>query len=109
MKKYVWALVCCAGMISCAEEPVKHKWPIYGSDIDGSVVQVKDYLQKSLPDPSSYESVEWSPLAPDDTTHPHNYMVRHKFRAKDVSGTLQIKNVVFYLDSAGNVTGEQNY
>lgn len=66
---------------------------------NGSVYQVKDYLKDNLNDPKSYESLSWSPVSKTDD----GFMVRHKYRAKNVYGGLIIKEQVFYLNKQGVV------
>lgn len=58
---------------------------------DGSVPCVKQYLEKNLNDPDSYESIEWSPVK-DNGDH---WIVRNKYRAKNSFGAKIIKNQVF--------------
>jgi len=58
---------------------------------DGSVPCVKQYLEKNLNDPDSYESIEWSPVKADGD----HWIVRNKYRAKNSFGAKIIKNQVF--------------
>lgn len=72
---------------------------VENSSYDGSVSQVKDYLNKNLKDPESYESIEWGAVKKTND----GYKVSHKYRAKNSFGALVIENTVFYLNSVGNV------
>lgn len=78
---------------------------VQNSTWDGSIRQVEAYLKKTLKDPKSYESIEWSEVSKTD----NGYVVRHKFRAKNSFGGYTIENKVFYLNSSGDVTEVQNY
>lgn len=72
---------------------------ITNSAWDGSVWQVKKYLKKTLKDPDSYESIEWSTVSEKNDL----YQVRHKYRAKNSFGGYIIEECVFTLDREGNV------
>lgn len=73
---------------------------LQNSSWDGSVYRVKEHLKKSLKDPDSYESIEWSKVQKlDDGT----FSVRHKFRAKNSFGGFTIENHIFTYDSSGNI------
>lgn len=72
---------------------------IKNSSWDGSVSQVKKYLNKNLNDPKSYESIEWSEALKTDK----GYTVRHKYRARNSLGALVVENKVFYIDNKGNI------
>lgn len=82
-----------------ASEPAKEA--VYNSEWDGSVKQVEDYLENTLNDPDSYSSVEWGTVVKNPDTK--WYIVRHKYRAKNVFGGTIIKHQVFTLDSLGTV------
>lgn len=66
---------------------------------NGGVKQVEDYLKRTLRDPDSYESIEWSEVKQKDD----GYYVRHKYRAKNGFGGNVITNQLFHLDFNGNV------
>ncbi len=85
-------------------EPVKPAVPrevVENSAWDGSVRQVKKYLEQNLKDPDSYQSIEWSKVAKTDGG---GFMVRHKYRAKNGFGGYAIEEQIFVLDAQGNVT-----
>lgn len=77
----------------------QNKPRIQNSAWDGSVWQVKDYIKKTLKDPKSYESIEWSNVVEKG----NKYQVRHKYRAKNSFGGYVIEEYVFTLDEDGNV------
>ena len=66
---------------------------------NGGVKQVEDYLERTLRDPDSYESIEWSEVKQKDD----GYYVRHKYRAKNGFGGYVVANQLFHLDFSGNV------
>ena len=66
---------------------------------NGGVKQVEDYLERTLREPDSYESIEWSEVKRKDD----GYYVRHKYRAKNGFGGYVITNQLFHLDFNGNV------
>ncbi len=79
---------------------------VSNSAFDASVWQVKHYLKKHyLKDPRSYESIEWSPVHPNEINGNVGYWVRHKFRAKNSFGGYVVENKIFHLDREGNVIG----
>lgn len=43
------------------------------------------------------------------TTNKNGYYVRHKYRARNGFGGMNIENKIFYLDKDGNVTGYTDY
>ena len=77
---------------------------VFNSSYDASVRQVKDYLKKTLKDPKSYESIEWSKVKEETD----GYSVYHKYRAKNSFGGYVIEAQIFYLDFGGNVVRVQN-
>ena len=84
--------------------PAKLKPPVEvveNSHWDGSVQQVKTWLEKHANDADSLQYVEWSPVQKD----PNGYLVRCKFRAKNASGAYVLNENVFRLDAKGNVLG----
>lgn len=66
---------------------------------NGGVKQVEDYLERTLRDPNSYESIEWSEVKQKDD----GFYVRHKYRAKNGFGGSVVTNQLFHLDFSGNV------
>lgn len=77
---------------------------VKNSSFDGSVHQVEDFLKENyLKDPNSYESIEWSPVQDFENNPNYTFMVRHKFRAKNSFGGYVVENMVFYLNSNGEV------
>ena len=66
---------------------------------NGGVKQVEDYLERTLPDPDSYESIEWSEVK----EKADGYYVRHKYRAKKGFGGYVVANQLFHLDFSGNI------
>lgn len=74
---------------------------VENSPWDGSVYQVKKYLNKTLKDPRSYESIEWGKVIMENG----HYYVAHKYRAKNSFGGYVIETCLFELDKKGNVIG----
>jgi len=72
---------------------------VENSTWDGSVGQVKKYLDKNLIDKKSYESIEWYEVQKNETV----YRVRHKYRAKNKIGVYTIEDQIFTLDINGNI------
>lgn len=72
---------------------------VYNSSWDGSVKQVKRWLQDNANDPSSIEFMSWGSVHKE----PGGYWVQCKFRAKNSFGALVIQAMEFHLDNAGNV------
>ena len=66
---------------------------------NGGVKQGEDYLDSTLRDPDSYESIEWSEVK----EKADGYYVRHKYRAKNGFGGMVVTNQLFHLDFSGNV------
>jgi hypothetical protein len=64
-----------------------------------SVWQVSYYLKNNLNDPDSYESVSWGTLQPSGS----EFLIPHKYRAKNGFGATILQSQVFVLDSTGNV------
>lgn len=77
----------------------ENKGKIENSPWDGSVYQVKKYLNKTLKDPKSYESIEWSTVSEKDGY----YFVNHKYRAKNSFGGYVIETIAYKLDENGTV------
>ena len=80
--------------------------PVKNNGLDASVYQVEQYLKNNLRDPDSYEPMEWSAV---QKTKNGWYYVRHKYRARNGFGGMNIENQIFYLDEDGNVTGYTDY
>ncbi|MDR6564228.1 MULTISPECIES: hypothetical protein [unclassified Arcicella] len=78
-----------------------NKPKIENSPWDGSVYQVKNYLNKTLKDPESYKGIEWGEVAKKEDF----YFVRHKYRAKNSFGGYVIETYIFKLDDNGVVIG----
>ncbi len=97
------------------ERRLSKKEIVYNSAWDGSVYQVKRYLKKNLNDPKSFDAMEWSPVTTldDDVIRSanlkHKYIVRCKFRAKNIFGGYVINNMLFYLDAKGNVVNTKKW
>jgi len=72
---------------------------VENSTLDGSVLQVKNYLKNTLADPKSYDGIEWSPVQKTSD----GYKVRHKFRAKNSLGGYVIEEHIFVLNEYGEV------
>ena len=74
---------------------------VSNSEWDGSVKQVEEYLKNTLNDPKSYDPVEWGTVVrnPDVGW----FIVRHKYRAKNVFGGVITMHQIFTLDSLGVV------
>ncbi|SEA19318.1 hypothetical protein SAMN04487851_103146 [Prevotella sp. tc2-28] len=66
---------------------------------NGGVKQVEDYLERTLRDPDSYESIEWSEVKRKED----GFYVRHKYKAKNGFGGNVVTNQLFHLDFSGNV------
>lgn len=79
---------------------------VQNSKLDASVYQVKHFLNDNLKDPSSYDPLEWSAV---QTTPDGQYYVRHKYRARNGFGGMNIENKIFYLDKNGNVIGYKDF
>lgn len=73
---------------------------LQNSSWDSSVSVVKDYLKGNLKDPDSYEGIEWSEV---QKLESGQYMVRHKYRAKNSYGGYVVENQVFFYDETGEI------
>jgi len=73
---------------------------------DGSVAQVKSWLNNNLKDPGSLEFIEWSPV---QKNQDGGFLVRVKYRAKNSFGGYVIENKVFFLSSDGSVISSSDY
>lgn len=89
----------------CSFEAFDNTQTVQNSGIDASVHQVKKYLKNNLKDPKSYESIEWSQV----NWNGDQYVVRHKYRAKNSYGGYVVSNKLFYLDRNGYVTKVEDY
>ena len=76
-----------------------HHVDVKNNKWNGGVKQVEDYLERTLRDPDSYESIEWSEVKRKDD----GYYVRHKYRAKNGFGGYVVTNQLFHLDFNGKV------
>ena len=68
---------------------------------DGSVSQVKRWLEANAKDPSSLEYIEWSSV---QKSAEGGFVVRVKYRGKNSFGGYTVENKVFVLNAAGSVT-----
>lgn len=73
---------------------------------DGSVRQVKRYLEDNLKDPGSLEVIEWSPIS---RRAGAGYSVRCRYRARNSFGGYVVENKIFLMDHTGQVTGTIGY
>ena len=72
---------------------------VVNSGWDGSVQQVKQYLDKTLKDPASFEAIEWGKV-----THTcDGYFTWVKYRARNGFGGMVISSQAFTLDKNGAV------
>jgi len=83
------------------EKKVADNSTVMNSAWDGSVWQVKRYLEGNLKDPDSFNAIEWSEVI---KTPSGGYVVRCKYRAKNSYGGFIVSNQLFSLDAAGNIT-----
>ena len=79
---------------------------VKNSSWDGSVFHVKQYLKRTLKDPDSYEGIDWSEV---QKTDDGNFLVRHKYRAKNSYGGFVIENQIFTYDSEGNILSASSF
>ena len=79
---------------------------VENSSWDGSVYQVKLWMDANLKDPDSLEFIEWSSVS--KTTN-GGFKVRAKYRAKNSFGGYVIENKVFFLNSDGIVMYQIDY
>lgn len=82
-------------------ENAAYKMKVENNSSDGSVWQVKQYLDKNLKDPDSYKSIEWGKVM----RNSEGYQVRHKYRAKNSFGGYVIEEYIYQIDIEGNVVG----
>ena len=78
---------------------------VKNSEWDGSVKQCKTYLMDRIRDPDSYESIEWSKPVQGKNG---NYLVRHKYRAKNGFGGYVISTVLFLVADDGKVVSMES-
>ncbi len=69
------------------------------SPVDGSVYQVKAYLQNHLRDPDSYQPISWSKVRRENGAN----VVAHRYRSKNGFGGYVIEERTFVLDDSGTV------
>jgi len=77
---------------------------VRNSPLNGSVRQVKDWMEKNLKDPDSVEYIEWSPVQ----KMADRFVVRCKYRAKNSFGGFVIENKLFKMDLNGNIFDVQD-
>ena len=75
----------------------KPKIKISNSPWDGSVYQVEKYLKANLKDPDSYEGMEWGKVIENNS----NFIVRHKYRARNSFGGYVVEEYIFTLNIDG--------
>lgn len=74
---------------------------VSNDNLDGSVWQVKRWMQDNLKDPDSVQFMGWSGVT---EAKEGGYLVTCKYRAKNSFGGYAIEKTTFHLDSQGNVT-----
>lgn len=84
-----------------AQEEEQRHWKVQNSAWDGSVVQVEQWLKKSLRDPDSFEAVTWGRVKKTES----GYQVTLTYRAKNGFGGVNVTNAVFLLSEDGVVIG----
>lgn len=109
-KVYFWAAVLFVmfiggGFDRDTKPRPKSQDTVVNSSWDGSVSQVKSYLQGVLKDPDSFQAIEWSKVVKSDK----GYAVRCKYRAKNSFGGYVIEEKLFLMDSSGRVTSVIGY
>lgn len=87
------------------KKPPKPQKVVYNSPWNGSVYQVKDYLEEHLKDPDSFDAIEWSGV----NEVSDGYIVRLKYRARNSLGGMIISNQIFNMDKTGKVISVTNY
>jgi hypothetical protein len=70
------------------------------TESDGSVWQVRSWLNNNAKDPESIEYITWYPL---QKTNDGGFSVRVKYRAKNSFGGYVIEEKNFFLNSSGTV------
>lgn len=80
---------------------IKALGPVYNESYDGSVKQVKQYLNANLKDPSSVQYIEWGKVV---KTEYGDFVVRVQYRAKNSFGTYNVERKIFALNSIGTIT-----
>lgn len=78
---------------------------VMNSPWDGSVSQVEDYIKSHINDPDSYQSVTWYKVIKKGNG---NFIINHKYRAKNVFGGYVVKLQKFILDHNGVVLEVQD-
>lgn len=66
---------------------------------DGSVSQVKRYIERNAKDPKSVDYIDWSKVSRQGS----GYVVRVKYRAKNSFGGFVVEEKIFVLDADGEV------
>ncbi|NQD37452.1 hypothetical protein HPT27_10470 [Permianibacter sp. IMCC34836] len=85
----------CTGMFKARSTDV-----VFNSPLDGSVLQVEKFLERTLKDPSSFEAISWGAV---EKNQNGTFRVRCQYRAKNSFGGFVIETKVFVLDSTGQV------
>ncbi len=73
---------------------------VEGSSPDGSMEQVKAWVQQSRQEADTIEFIEWSPVR---EIKDAGFSVRARYLAHNPSGNIAVGNNVFFLDHHGNV------
>ncbi len=84
------------------EAAERARGPVYNSEWDGSVYQVKAWLDRNIADPD-YEIMEWGPVIKNTETFRYAYMVRCNVRARNALGGYIIKPYVFQFTTNGDI------
>ena len=92
-------------MVLVNVNPTDNSSKVQNNGLDASVYQVEQFLEDHLNDPDSYDPIEWSAVQKTK----NGYYVRHKYRARNGFGGMNIENKIFYLDEDGNVTRYTDY
>lgn len=64
---------------------------------DGSVAEVKTYLNEHLRDPKSVEYIQWYPPVLEDTAQGYRWYLKVKYRSKNAFGGYVIETGVAYI------------
>ncbi len=78
---------------------------VMNSPWDGSVSQVENYIKSHINDPDSYQSITWYNVIKKGNG---NFIVNHKYRAKNVFGGYIVKIQKFILNHNGVVLEVQD-
>ncbi len=80
---------------------------VYNSSWDGSVSQVKSWMNSHIKDPDSLEYIFWSKVKKIEKNG--TFKVRVKYRAKNSFGGFVVEDKIFSISASGLVTGNINY